>query len=87
MDFTRKDYEKIRKMDRHQMETYINGVYKQGKQDGFAEAVNMQRKRDTQTADALVKTLESGSCPGVLKVTIAKIKKYALETGFIKAEE
>ena len=34
MKFTRKDYERIRKMDRIQLEKYIVNVYHEGFQDG-----------------------------------------------------
>lgn len=84
MDFTRKDYDDIKKMDRRQMETYIRGIHKNGKQEGFSEAVNMQRKHSAKTAEELIIDLEEGKCPGIMKITVSKVKKYAAASGFIK---
>lgn len=46
LELTRKEYEKIKRMDHHSMECYLENIYQTGYADGTREAPSEDQLRD-----------------------------------------
>lgn len=79
-EFTRKEYEKVKKMDRREMEQYIQSKYEEGLKDGEENSFN-----EEVLINNLFAKLLTGGCKGVGPTTVNNIVEFAKENGISAA--
>ena len=74
-EFTRKEYEKVKKMDRREMQDYIEGKYKEGYEEGSKGTA------EPKEIKILLDGLEAGEWKGIGKSLVGKIIGFAKSKG------